>query len=156
MGRLEKPTERLKSKQKAAGHLIGSQCSRHVLVHCQNVAQAPIERSLPINGRPTGCFVDELHDIHADPKDMGMGGGEACELRLRWLSAVDQGRPQITHDVENISPRGGQKRVGAPNGVLNDDFMVWSDPPYAYADYVFRGAAKAAKLVDPPIGYEDL
>jgi len=46
--------------------------------------------------------------------------------------------------------------AGAPNGVLPEDFLVWSDGPYAYADYVFRGAAKAAKLVDPPVGYHDL
>ena len=26
----------------------------------------------------------------------------------------------------------------------------------AATDYVFRGAAKAAKLVDPPVGYRDL
>jgi hypothetical protein len=45
---------------------------------------------------------------------------------------------------------------GAPNGVLSDDFMVWSEGPYSYADYVFRGAAKAAKLVDAPVGYRDL
>jgi hypothetical protein len=45
---------------------------------------------------------------------------------------------------------------GASNGVLPDDFLVWSDGPYPYADYVFRGAAKAAKLVDPPVGYRDI
>jgi hypothetical protein len=45
---------------------------------------------------------------------------------------------------------------GAPNGVLSEDFVVWSEGPYAYADYVFRGASKAAKLVDPPVGYRDL
>ncbi len=45
---------------------------------------------------------------------------------------------------------------GAPNGVLADDFLVWSDGPYSYSDYVFRGVAKAAKLVEPPIGYRDL
>lgn len=44
---------------------------------------------------------------------------------------------------------------GAPNGVLHDDFMVWSDGPYSYSDYVFRGVSKAAKLVDPPEGYHD-
>jgi hypothetical protein len=33
---------------------------------------------------------------------------------------------------------------------------VWSDGPYSYSDYVFRGVAKAAKLVEPPIGYQDL
>jgi hypothetical protein len=45
---------------------------------------------------------------------------------------------------------------GAHNGVLREDFLVWSDGPYAYADYVFRGVAKAAKLIDPPVGYYDL
>jgi hypothetical protein len=45
---------------------------------------------------------------------------------------------------------------GCPNGVLLDDFLVWSDEPYSYADYVLRGASKAAKLVDPPVGYRDL
>lgn len=46
--------------------------------------------------------------------------------------------------------------LGAPNGVLAEDFLLWSDGPYAYADYVFRGASKAAKLLDPPVGYRDL
>jgi len=46
--------------------------------------------------------------------------------------------------------------LGAPNGVLADDFLIWSEGPYAYADYVFRGASKAAKLVEPPVGYRDL
>jgi hypothetical protein len=45
--------------------------------------------------------------------------------------------------------------AGAHNGVLVSDFLVWSEGPYAYADYVFRGASKAAKLVDPPEGYRD-
>jgi hypothetical protein len=45
---------------------------------------------------------------------------------------------------------------GAHNGVLAADFLVWSEGPYAYADYVLRGAAKAAKLVDPPVGYREL
>jgi hypothetical protein len=46
--------------------------------------------------------------------------------------------------------------LGAPNGVLADDFLVWSDGPYPYADYVFRGVSKGAKLVEPPVGYRDL
>jgi hypothetical protein len=45
--------------------------------------------------------------------------------------------------------------AGAPNGALVEDFVIWSDGPYAYSDYVFRGAAKAAKLVEPPVGYRD-
>ena len=45
---------------------------------------------------------------------------------------------------------------GAPLGVLPEDFVLWSDGPYAYSDYVFRGVAKAAKLADPPVGYNDI
>jgi hypothetical protein len=45
---------------------------------------------------------------------------------------------------------------GAPGGALIDDFFVWSDGPYSYSDYVFRGAAKVAKLEGPPVGYNDI
>ena len=45
---------------------------------------------------------------------------------------------------------------GAPQGVLPTDFVVWSDGAYSYVDYVFRGVAKAARLVDPPVGIRDL
>ncbi len=45
---------------------------------------------------------------------------------------------------------------GCPRGVLPTDFMVWADGPYRYCDYVFRGASRAAKLVDPPVGYRDI
>ncbi len=45
--------------------------------------------------------------------------------------------------------------LGAPHGVLPADFLVWSDGDYSYIDYVFRGVAKAAKLVDPPLGMRD-
>lgn len=46
--------------------------------------------------------------------------------------------------------------AGAPEGILAADFLVWSDGPYSYSDYVFRGASKAAKLSDAPVGYKDL
>ena len=46
--------------------------------------------------------------------------------------------------------------LGAPNGVLGEDFVIWSEGPYPYADYIFRGAARAAKLVEPPVGYRDI
>ena len=44
---------------------------------------------------------------------------------------------------------------GAPQGVLPTDFLIWSDGAYSYVDYVFRGVAKAARLVDPPVGIRD-
>lgn len=45
---------------------------------------------------------------------------------------------------------------GAPLGILAEDFVLWSEGPYAYADYVFRGVSKAAKLEEPPVGLRDL
>jgi hypothetical protein len=45
---------------------------------------------------------------------------------------------------------------GALHGVLPTDFLIWSDGAYSYVDYVFRGVAKAARLVDPPVGIRDL
>lgn len=44
---------------------------------------------------------------------------------------------------------------GAPRGILEEDFLIWSEGPYAYADYVFRGVSKAAKLFEPPVGLHD-
>ena len=45
---------------------------------------------------------------------------------------------------------------GAPMGILTEDLYVWSELPHAYADYVFRGVSKAAKLEEPPVGpYEE-
>ena len=45
---------------------------------------------------------------------------------------------------------------GMEDGQLVTEWLVWSEPPYSYADYVFRGASKAAKLEEPPVGYHDL
>jgi hypothetical protein len=45
---------------------------------------------------------------------------------------------------------------GMKEGRLVSEWLVWSEPPLSYADYVFRGASKAAKLEEPPVGYHDL
>ena len=46
--------------------------------------------------------------------------------------------------------------AGVSEGRLAGDFVVWSEVPYAYAEYVFRGASRAAKLSSPPTGYREL
>src|SRR5262245_46796938 len=72
----QEPAERLETEQQTTGHLVGSQRPDHMLIHRQDVAQAAIERSLLIDC-PAACrLVDELHDLHADADDMGVGGGE--------------------------------------------------------------------------------
>jgi hypothetical protein len=45
---------------------------------------------------------------------------------------------------------------GVAGDGISADFLVWSDGPYSYSDYVFRGASKVAKLSEPPVGYEDI
>ena len=36
------------------------------------------------------------------------------------------------------------------------EVIFWADGPYSYCDYVFRGAAKSAKLPEGPVGYHDI
>jgi hypothetical protein len=45
---------------------------------------------------------------------------------------------------------------GAPLGILEDDLLIWSDGPYEYVDYVFKGVSKAAKLAEAPVGVRAL
>ena len=75
---LKEPAKRFETERQAARHLVGSRCGDQVLVRCQDVAQASIERSLLIDRCTAGRFVDELHHLHA---------------------TVEQARPQITDDV---------------------------------------------------------
>lgn len=66
---------------------------------------------------------------------------------------IDPGEA-VEHEVMDLGV--AELTGGAPNGVLTSDFLVWADGPYAYSDYVFRGASKVAKLPDPPEGLRDL
>jgi hypothetical protein len=77
----------------------------------------------------------------------------ALNAMLEAAEEVDVSAP-----IEQEGPEIGALELieGAPRGVLVSDLLVWSEPPYAYADYVFRGASKVAKLVDPPEGPHDL
>lgn len=77
------------------------------------------------------------------------------------LSAMEEAEEEITRPSEPICQEGPVLSApelceGAPDGVLADDFLVWSDGPYSYSDYVFRGVARAAKLEEAPVGYRDL
>lgn len=68
----------------------------------------------------------------------------------------DQANPSAPIYQEGPTISAVELADGAPNGVLVGEFLVWSEEPYAYADYVFRGASKAAKLVSDPVGLRDL
>lgn len=76
------------------------------------------------------------------------------------LTAMEEAEEEILRPSEPIFQEGPVLAApelceGAPEGVLVDDFLVWSDGPYSYSDYVFRGAARAAKLEKAPEGYRD-
>lgn len=88
--------------------------------------------------------VDELD---ADRHTGALAALEDCGEEINPSEPIHQEGPVIAFS---------ELASGASNGVLANDFLVWSDGPYAYADYVLRGAAKAAKLVDGPEGYRDI
>jgi hypothetical protein len=76
-------------------------------------------------------------------------------LRALELAAeeVDVSAPVY---VEGVCIAYPELAFGAPRGVLPADFLVWSDGPYSYVDYIFRGVAKAARLLDAPVGIRDI
>ena len=70
------PAEWFETEQQTTGHLVGSQRPDHMLIHCQDVAQAAIKGSLLIDC-PAACrLVDELHHIDANADDVRICGGE--------------------------------------------------------------------------------
>lgn len=72
---------------------------------------------------------------------------EGCEEEVHPSEPIYQEGPAFTI-VELLD--------GAPLGILEEDLYLWSEGPYEYADYVFRGISKAAKLEEPPVGSRGL
>jgi hypothetical protein len=111
----------------------------------------PFEASEDEPPHPELILLDwELYPVDELDADRHRGALEAMEEAQEEVDAsapVYQEGPLIT--VPELCE-------GAPGGVLESDWLVWSDGPYSYSDYVFRGAAKAAKLSEPPVGYKDL
>ncbi len=77
------------------------------------------------------------------------GALRAMEVAQEEVSASDE--PCL-----EAMPLSEAELCGARNGVIPSDFMIWADGAYSYCDYVFRGVARSAKLVDPPCGYRDV
>ncbi len=69
--------------------------------------------------------------------------------------AMEEVNPSAPVYVEGPVIAAPELCLGMRDGALAEDFFVWSDGPYSYSDYVFRGASKAAKLPEPPVGYND-
>lgn len=69
--------------------------------------------------------------------------------------AMEEVNPSAPVYVEGPVIAAPELCEGMKDGALCEDFFVWSDGPYSYSDYVFRGVSKAAKLPEPPLGYND-
>lgn len=71
---------------------------------------------------------------------------------LRALEAAEE----EVHPSESVYLEGPiiteAELVGGPW----EEPIFWATDPYAYAHYLFRGVAKAAKLAGPPVGLRDL
>ena len=111
----------------------------------------------PVSGRSRRAAAPRAHPPRLGIFSIDELDPERHEGALRAL--------ELAGDEVNVSAPVYQEGVciaypelarGAPQGVLPTDFLVWSDGAYSYVDYVFRGVAKAARLVDPPVGMRDL
>jgi len=77
------------------------------------------------------------------------------------LEAMEEWGEEVTNPSDPIYQEGPILALpelcgGLEDGRLAAEWLVWSEPPLSYADYVLRGASKAAKLDEPPVGYHDL
>lgn len=78
----------------------------------------------------------------------------ALDAMEEWGEEVGQPSAPIYQEGPTIALP--ELCAGMRHGELVEEWVVWSEPPAAYADYVFRGASRAAKLDEPPVGYHDL
>jgi hypothetical protein len=136
---------------------------KDALRHAEALREALAETGLPpARHRPFQSSPDEpphpelvlldwvLYPVDELDADRHRGALEAME---EFGEEVDPSAPVYQEGPLLAAP---ELEDGAPEGALEDDFLVWSDGPYSYSDYVFRGVAKAAKLEGPPVGYHDL
>jgi hypothetical protein len=114
-------------------------------------AHAPFQSNPEEPPHPELILLDwEFFPIDELDPERHSGALRALELAGE---AVDTSAPVY---VEGVSISWPELAQGAPRGVLPTDFLVWCDGDYSYVDYVFRGVAKAARLVDPPVGIRDI
>jgi len=112
---------------------------------------APFEASADEPPHPELVLLDwELYPVDELDVDRHRGALEAMEEAGEEVNAS---APVFQEGPIVAAP---ELCEGAPDGEISEDFLVWSDGPYSYSSYVFRGAAKAAKLAEPPVGYNDI
>lgn len=83
-----------------------------------------------------------------------------AERHAGAITAMEEAAEEVDVSafVEQEGPDIGVEELaaGAEDGELVHEWLIWADGPYAYNDYVFRGASKLAKLPEPPEGLRDL
>lgn len=129
---------------------------REALVEIFREAELPIAEHVPFDSDPEVPPFPEL--ILLDWVLYPIDGLDA-DRHAGVLDALE-GSTDEFHPSEPIYQEGPAFTIvelcdGAPMGILEEDFYIWSDGPYEYADYVFRGVSKAAKLPEPPVGERD-
>lgn len=85
-------------------------------------------------------ILHSIDDLDADRHAGALRAMEEAQEEVDVSAPVYQEGPCLSA-VELIE--------GSEGGELLGEFYVWSDGPTSYADYVFRGAAKIAKLSEP-------
>lgn len=108
-------------------------------------AHAPFDGDVEFPDHPALVLLSwTLHAVH----DLD------AERHAGALTAMSDAGEEVdvSAPVEHEGPDLGLAELlhGAPRGVLVSELLVWADGPFAYSDYVFRGASRAARLVDPP------
>jgi|SRR6516162_1068940 len=89
-GSFKKAVERLETEQQPTGHLVGSQYPHHVLIHCEDVAQAAIEWDMSGSLRShSTTFVTGVRRVNrrSGPCSRSQPGGLAAPGRGRRFSA---------------------------------------------------------------------
>jgi hypothetical protein len=119
-----------------------------------------------------GFSIGEREAFHTDPEEPPFPELITLDWVLLPIDELDADRHRgvleaLEFSEDEVSPSAPIHQEGpaigavelleaAPRGILEDELFFWSEGPYAYADYVFRGVAKAAKLIEPPVGLLDV
>jgi len=121
-------------------------------------AGLPVPDHAPFEGSPESPPHPELVTLDwvlfpIDELDAERHQG-ALDAMEEWGEEVENPSAPIYQEGPTLSFP--ELAFGMKEGQLVAEWLVWSESPVSYADYVFRGASKAAKLEEPPVGFHDL
>ncbi len=91
--RLEKPSQRLHTKQQTACHFVSSRRTDHMLIHRQDITQAAVQRSLLVDRRTSSSLEHKLHNVRASPDNIRMRSREIEQPASGWAPDHRRGCP---------------------------------------------------------------